>query len=176
METDLHPITLHTSSSLHVHPWYSEQFISDSLINYLKDNGYKIHKDVYTKMPEKAETIITASKFFTKEIIEVKGLPSEVQKWSPQKETPKNTSHVHHAKSWFSEALLNSFMNFGKYYSIDNAEVAMALPNVEKYKAIIEKVQDYFALNNLYFKIYLVNQDGSVDVSNLNIKYIKDNV
>jgi hypothetical protein len=176
METDLHPILLHNNSRLHVHPWYSEQFISDSLINYLKGNGYRIHKDVYTKMPKKPETIITASKFFTKEIIEVKGLPLDVQKGSPQKETPKNTSHVHHTKSWFSEALLNSLMNFGNYYAIDNAEVAMALPNVEKYKAIIEKVQDYFALNNLYFKIYLINQDGSVDVSNLNIKYIKDNV
>ena len=174
METDLHPTTLQITSSLHPHPWYAEQFISDSLISYLKENGYKIHKELHTKMPDKPETIITASKFFTKEVIEVKGLPTEAQKGSPQKDMPKNTNPVHHAKSWFSEALLNSFMNFGKYYSNDNAEVAMALPNVEKYKAIIEKVQDYFSLNNLYFKIYLVNQDGSVDVSNLNIKYIKE--
>jgi hypothetical protein len=157
------------------HEWFSEQFISDSLVKYLKENGYKIHKDLYNKMPDKVDTIITASKFFSKEIIEVKGFPTEFYKNSISKETPKNLGHLQHAKNWFSEALLNSFVNFGKYYSNDSADVAMALPNVHKYKAIIEKVQDYFSLNNLYFKIYLVNEDGSVEVSNLNTKYIKEN-
>ncbi len=155
--------------------WFSEQFISQSLIKYLKDNGYKIHKDINSKTPDKVDTIITASKFFSKEVIEVKGFPNGMFKNNAGKELPKNTSQVQQAKNWFSEALLNSFVNFGKYYSNDAADVAIALPNVEKYKAIIEKVQDYFFLNNLNFKIYLVNEDGSVEVSNLNVNYLKNN-
>ena len=168
METDLlsSPV-VHLESR----EWFSEEFISDSLVKYLKDNGYKIHRDLYNKMPDKVDTIITASKFFSKEIIEVKGFPTEFYK----KEAPKNTGQIQHAKNWFSEALLNSFVNFGKYYSNDTAVVAMALPNVDKYKAIIGKVQDYFSLNNLCFKIYLINEDGSVEISNLNVKYIKEN-
>lgn len=153
--------------------WYSEEFISDSLVAYLKENGYKIHKDLYNKMPDKIDTIITASKFFSKEIIEVKGYPADFYK-SNNKEAPRNTTQVNNAKKWFSEALLNSFVNFGKYYSNDSAVVAMALPNVERYKTIIEKVHDYFSMNNLYFKIYLVNQDGKVEVSNLNKKITKE--
>ncbi len=174
MDTTLLDNLVHLTTSDLSNDWYSEAFICESLVNYLKENGYKIHKDVYTKMPDKVDSIIIASRFFTREIIEVKGFPSDFSKHPANKEVPKNTSHLQHAKNWFSEALLNSFINFGKYYSNDTADVAMALPNVEKYKAIIGKVQDYFTLNNLYFKIYLVNQDGSVEVSNLNIKMLKE--
>lgn len=154
--------------------WFSEEFISERLVSYLKENGYKIHKDPTNKTPEKSETIITASKFFTKEIIEVKGFPTELYRGAASRETPRNSSHIQHAKNWFSEALMNSFVNFGKYYSNDSADVAMALPNVDKYKAIIGKVQDYFSSNDLYFKIYLINEDGTVEVSNLNKKYSKE--
>ncbi|MCY7422564.1 MAG: hypothetical protein LH478_12580 [Chitinophagaceae bacterium] len=170
METTLlnNPTSVHPNSD-----WYSEEFISNSLVGYLKENGYKIHKDLYNKMPDKVDTIIIASKFFSKEIIEVKGYPAEFYKTS-NKEIPKNNSTGYHAKKWFSEALLNSFVNFGKYYSNDSAVVAMALPNVDRYLTIIEKVEEYFSMNNLYFKIYLVNQDGQVEVSNLNKKFTKD--
>lgn len=170
METTLfnHPTSANTNSN-----WDSEDFISNSLVAYLKENGYKIHKDLYNKMPDKIDTIITASKFFSKEIIEVKGYPGGFYKTS-NKAMPKNINQGYHAKKWFSEALLNSFVNFGKYYSNDSAVVAMALPNVERYKTIIEKVEDYFSMNNLYFKIYLVNQDGQVEVSNLNKKFTKE--
>ena len=160
--------TVNTNSN-----WYSEEFISNSLVAYLKESGYKIHKDLYNKMPDKIDTIITASKFFSKEIIEIKGYPADFYTTN-NKEVPKHISHVNHAKKWFSEALLNSFVNFGKYYSNDSAVVAMALPNVDRYITIIEKVQDYFSMNNLYFKIYLVNQDGQVEVSNLNKKFTKE--
>lgn len=154
--------------------WYSEEFICNSVVNYLKENGYKIHKDIYNKMPDKVDTIISASKFFSKEIIEVKGFPTDFYKDNSNKEVPKNSSITQSAKHWFSEALFNSFVNFGKYYSNDTAVVAMALPNVDKYKTIIGKVQNYFSMNDLHFKLYLVNENGEVEVSNLNKKYLKE--
>ncbi|MCW3106841.1 MAG: hypothetical protein JWQ09_1347 [Segetibacter sp.] len=144
----------------------SEEFIHASVVKYLKENGYKVQKESRFKEAEKAEKIITASKFFRKEIIEVKGLPH----YDPHHlhtVAPKAT----HAKSWFSEALFNSFVNFS---SFENVEVAMALPNVGRYQAIIKNLNDYFTINDLYFRIYLVNEDGSVDVSNLNHKYLKN--
>ena len=146
--------------------WYSEEFIYTSVVNYLKENGYKIQKDNVSKETEKAERTITATKFFKKEVIEVKGFPHYYFQPPSQIVAPKST----HAKSWFSEALFNSFMNFSM---IDNGEVAMALPNVSRYQTIINKLNDYFTVNDLYFRIYLVNEDGSVEVSNLNYKQAK---
>ncbi len=146
--------------------WYCEEFIYNSVVNFLKENGYKVHKDNSQKKTEKVGKVITASKFFKKEVIEVKGFPhyyhTTVRETVPAKSTP--------AKSWFTDALFNSFINFS---GSDNAEVAMAVPNVSRYQAIIKKLNDYFSINDLYFRIYLVNEDGSVEVSNLNYKYAK---
>jgi hypothetical protein len=160
MDTDLQSFYSLKEETNH---WYSEDFIIGSLTKFLKDNGYKIHKE--TGLPaERPEKVLIASKYFTKEIIEIKGFPNKPASLSGLQK-PSATTNARH---WFSDALFSSFVNFGKYYSNENAEVAMALPNVEKYKAIIEKVQDYFTINNLYFKLYLVNEDGEVEVSNLN--------
>jgi hypothetical protein len=143
--------------------WYSEEFIYSSVVKYLKEIGYKIQKENKSKGSEKAETTVTATKFFKKEIIEIKGFPYDhpVHQYP---ELPKGT----HAKNWFTEALFNSFVNFS---SFSDAEIAMALPNVGRYQAIIKNLNDYFTVNDLYFRIYLVNEDGSVEVSNLNYKY-----
>lgn len=147
--------------------WYSEEFICSSLISYLKKNGYKIHEEKAKTLTGKPERIITVSKFFTKEIIGIKGLQPATDRNSLLKVLDRNDTSPQ-AKNWFYESLFNSFINFGKYYSDENAVGAMALPNVERYKAIIEKVQDYFTSNNLYFKLYMVNENGEVDVWNLN--------
>ncbi len=144
--------------------WYSEEFIYNSVVNFLRENGYKIHKNNPQKETEKARRIVTASKFFKKEVIEVKGFPHYYHSATRESIPAKST----HAKSWFTEALFNSFVNFSLS---DNAEVAMALPNVGRYQAIIKKLNDYFSINDLYFRIYLVNEDGLVEVSNLNYKY-----
>lgn len=145
--------------------WYSDEFIHDSVVSFLKKNGYKIHKEGPLKENDREEKKILASKFFKKELIEIKGHP---QYHLPhlQVSVPKSV----HAKNSFSDALLNSFMNFSL---IENAEVAMAVPNISRYQGIIEKLHDYFTFNDLYFRIYLVNEDGSVEVSNLNEKHSK---
>ncbi len=143
--------------------WYSEEFIYQSVIKFLKENGYKIHKNKNVRETERAGRIITASKFFRREVIEIKGSPYYYS--STRKSLrPRSTR----AKSWFATPRFNSFVNTG---IVDNAEVVMALPNVGRFLAIIKKLKDYFYINDLYLKIYLVNEDGSVDASNLNYKY-----
>lgn len=97
--------------------WYSEEFIYNQVARYLKENGYKLHKEPAIKEVNTSGKIITASKYFKKEIIEVKGFPhynSNIPQVLPAKST--------HFKSWFTEALFNSFVNFS---SFENAEVAM---------------------------------------------------
>lgn len=143
--------------------WFSEEFIYTNVVKYLKENGYKIYDEPVVRENGKCERVINASKFFKREIIEVKGLPENAV---TQSQLPVKT--VQHAKSWFSDALLHSFTNFATF---DNAEIAMALPNAGRYVAIIEKLHDYFTVNDLYFRIYLVNEDGSIEVSNLNEKF-----
>jgi hypothetical protein len=111
---------------------------------------------------------IVASRFFKKEIIEVKGYPKTYFTHTSALGSVKNSSALQQAKQWFSDALFNSLSNFGNYYTGENVHLAIALPNVERYKAIIERVHEYFTMNNLSFKIYLVNENGDVHVSNLN--------
>jgi hypothetical protein len=145
--------------------WYSEEFIYKSVVNYLKENGYKVQKVAGCKEEyEKVERVITATKFFKKEIIEVKGFTPYYFPATNHPSPPKS------AKIWFTDALFNSFMNFS---GIDNAEVAMAVPNVSRYQAIIKELNNYFTVNDLFFRIYLVNENGSVEVSNLNYKHGK---
>ncbi len=154
-----------STSGIETTDWYFEDFIYNSVSKFLKENGYKVQKENSTKEKDKTETKIIASKFFKKEIIEVKGFPNYYYSNSSQTIEPAKNSY---AKNWFTEALFNSFINFSLS---ENAEVAIALPNVARYQAIIKKLNDYFTVNDLYFRIYLVNEDGSVDISNLNEKY-----
>lgn len=144
--------------------WYSEEFIHNRVVNFLKENGYKIHKDNSRKERERAGRIITASKFFKKEVIEVKGFRYYYISDTPETVPTRNVP----CGNWFTDTLFNSFINFN---TSDSTEIAMALPNAGRYKGIIKKLNDYFFTNNLYYKIYLVNEDGSVEVSNLNSKY-----
>jgi len=152
----------------HNNSWYTENFISNSIIKYLLDNGYRIHKEEGVKKSMYGERVIITSKYFTKEIIEVKGLVAESNRSKLLMETADKINPTRSFKNFLSDTLFNSLVNFGKYYSDGNAEVAIGLPIVDRYKTIIEMVQEYFITNRLSLKLYLVNQDGSVEVSNLN--------
>lgn len=145
--------------------WYSEEFIYNSVTTFLKENGYKVQKENAVKEEEAGERKIVATKFFRREIIEVKGYPNYYDSNNNPVITLAKSPSVKH---WFSEALFNSFVNFSL---TENSDVAIALPNVPRYRAMIKRLNDYFTVNDLYFKIYLVNEDRSVDIVNLNEKY-----
>lgn len=147
--------------------WFTEEFVYDSVVKYLMENGFKIHKDEH-KEPEKKERIIVASRYFTKEIIQVKGLHHESNRTRILKEAATNAYSSGSLLTSFADTLFNSLINFGKYYSDENSDIAMALPDNERYMSILERLKDYFKVNDLSLKIYLVNESGNVEASNLN--------
>lgn len=148
--------------------WYTEEFISSSIINYLIESGFKVHKEE-SRSEERKEKVIVASKFFTKEIIHVKSLPEESDRAKLLHTTAANIYPSGSITS-LTDTILNSLANFGKYYSDRSADVAMALPKADRYIAITERLQDYFISNDLSMKVYFVNKDGEVEIINLNVK------
>jgi hypothetical protein len=150
--------------------WCTEEFITNSLIKYLKVNGHKVDTEVVEKPTGKTENVLIATKYFTKEIIEIKGLWEVSKRNSLLQVYPKDTLAATQVKNSITDSFLNSITNFAQYYSDENALIALALPNSARYKAIVDNVEDYFTTNNLYFKIYLIDKDGEIEERNLNIK------
>jgi hypothetical protein len=140
-----------------------------SIKAYLHANGYKIHEDDAQPAKNK-ENIIVASKYFSKEIIQVKGLPPESKRSKALKEAAGAAYTSVSMISSFADTLFNSLTNFGEHYSNENADIAMALPKADRYVSIIERLHEYFTANGLSMKIYLVEDNGKVEVSNLNEK------
>jgi hypothetical protein len=144
----------------------SDEFVKNAMIAFLKANGFKT-----TTGNSKKGNHLIATSLFKKEIIEIKGGPSNFFLDTDGLGLQKHLNPAQQAIHWFTDALFNSFLNFGKYFQNENVVIAMALPDVSRYKAIIEKLQDYFTFNDLFFKVYLVDENGGVTVSNLNAKY-----
>ncbi len=137
------------------------------LITYLKQNKYKIINDNSEDEIKKSHHIVAVSKTGRKEVIEVKSNYTERHD-GLKKEQEKKTDLKQQAKYWFSEALLSSFVNFGRYSISGKVTLALGVPDTERYQQIIEKVQEYFTANNLNLKVYMVADDGKVKVHNLN--------
>jgi len=154
--------------------WSNEEFITNSITNYLRKNGYKVDTETKEKSTGRTEKVLIATKYFTKEIIEIKGLWEASKRSSLLNGFGKDSLAINQIKNSFTESFLNSITNFAKYYSDENAIIALALPNAARYKTIIENVGNYFTTNNLYFKIYLVNKDGEIEERNLNTKQAKE--
>jgi hypothetical protein len=56
---------------------------------------------------------------------------------------------------------------FVKHYS-DEKSTSLSLHDLDQYRDILEKVREYFTVNNLNLKVYLVNEAGGVQLFYLN--------
>lgn len=151
----------------HQDDWFYEGQISKKLVDYFIKNGYTILKDNSNKISARGEDIIVDIQGH-KEIIEVKGYPTTVHTKGKDKGKPKPTNPKLQAKHWFSEALLSSIFNYQRHKDNDNFKLAMAFPLTDRYKELIGKVEDFFTDNNLNFKVYFVDKNGTVTIDNLN--------
>jgi len=152
--------------------WFHEEALKSYIISYLKEKKYKIVTDSTTDISVADGHIVAISRSGRKELIEVKGYPVPLKEAA--KNTVKKTDAPQQARSWFSEALLTSFINFGRHSWSGKVTLALCLPKTERYHQIIKNVQAYFTANNLNLKVYLVDEDGSVEIQNLNENFLKE--
>jgi Holliday junction resolvase-like predicted endonuclease len=151
----------------HIDEWFYEGRISKCLVDYLVKNGYEIIKDNSDNINAKGEDIIASRNGF-QEIIEVKGYPTTYYAKGPNKGQPKPTKPKLQAKHWFSEALLSSIFNYQKQKGNKKSKLALALPLTDRYMELISKVEDFFTDNKIDFKVYFIDESGSVIIDNLN--------
>jgi hypothetical protein len=145
--------------------WYTTAFISSALKEYLEDNGYTISDEQEEKRPN-CDEVITATKLFGKEVIEIKGTLSSTEHLK-ETEGNKRMKLLTEAVNWISDLLLSPISFFVKHYS-DEKSPSLCLPDLDQYRDILEKVREYFTVNNLNLKVYLVNEAGGVQLFYLN--------
>lgn len=151
----------------HKNDWFYEGKISKKLVEYFQANGYTVIKNNSDNIKARGEDIIISFQEQW-EIIEVKGFPTQFYVQGKKKGTPKPTNPKLQAKHWFSEVLLSSIFNYQKHKNNSNFKLALAFPLNPRYKELIEKVEDFFTDNNIDFKVYFVDEQGSVTIDNLN--------
>lgn len=145
----------------------------DLLLRYLRQNGYKLLKDEIV-IPEKKDGLLAVARHGRKELIDVRSLPAVFPLVEKKEGQLKKTDLLLHAMQSVAEALFHSFVHVGKYFQEEKIASALAVPDTERYRQIIGKLEDYFTENNLDFKIYLLAENGTVRVQNLNQKHNKD--
>lgn len=150
----------------HRKDWYYEGNISRMLVLYLEGLGYRITKDNSKDPSARGEDIIAVSRDGITEIIEVKGYPTGYYTKGSNIGKKNKTNPKLQAKHWFSEAMLSCFSNYSKHRNSNKFVIALAFPLVERYKELLKKVEDYFTDYNLPFKVYFVDNEGSVLVDN----------
>ena len=164
---------MHTEANTVVEPaeaWFDEETVKGYLIDYLKGKRYRIVSDS-AKDATEAESSIVAIKSGQKELIEVKGDPAS--SFNPTTKATKKADMRQQARYWFSEALLTSFINFGRYNWSGKVTIALGLPDTERYQQIVTNLQAYFTANNLNLKVYMVAADGTVTEHYLNEHALK---
>jgi hypothetical protein len=142
----------------------------DLLLHHLKQKGYKLLKDDAMIVPEKKEGVLAAVRHGKKELIDVKALSEFYPVTEIREEHTGITDQLLHSIQSVAEALFFSFIHFGRYFKGEKMTPALALPDMRRYRQILEKLEDYFTENNLDFKVYLVALSGEVQELNLNQK------
>lgn len=140
------------------------------LQHYLKQNGYKPVKEDAEFVKEHKGDLLVVTRHGRKELIDVRGLSAFSAVFEKEKEALSITDHLLHSVQSLAEAMLYSFIHFGRYFKGEKITSSLALPDTDRYRQILKNLGDYFTENNLDFKIYLVAQNGRVQERNLNEK------
>lgn len=153
--------------------WYTTAFVSNALREYLGDHGYRIIEE-NEEEPSNSDEVVVASKFFGKEVIEIRGTIVSEAPLKEETESGKRIKLLTDAMYWLSDVLLSPITFFANNYS-DGKNRSLCLPDLPHYRELLEKVTDYFTTNNLNLKVYLVSEDGSIEVTYLNTILAKRN-
>jgi Holliday junction resolvase-like predicted endonuclease len=149
----------------HKTDWYYEGNISESVVSFLRLNGYEIVKDNSGKINERGEDII-ATKNGIHLLVEVKGYPTEFHTKGTNKGQKKKTKPKLQAKHWFSEAIFTTIANYTKHKD-KKIELGLGLPKHERYLELAKKIKPFFVDKKLDLKVFFVDESGKVTVDQL---------
>lgn len=155
----------------HKNDWFYEGNVSRVLVEYLESQSYKCNKDNSNNIHAHGADIIV-SKNGIKEVIEVKGYPSDKHAKGNKKGEPKlSTSPQSQVKHWLADCLRSTFSNYKKHKEKGcELQLAICFPDDDKgdYRKLIDEIKPFFSDGNLGIKVYFVNKEGKVNIDNLN--------
>jgi hypothetical protein len=136
-------------------PWYWEGNVQAALASHLLAGGWKVEQTANTATRERGIDLV-ATKGARRMAVEVKGYPATVYARGPKAGQPKPTAPTNQARHWFGQALLAAIVTEG----FPNR--ALAFPDFPRYRELIRRSS--WALRALEIDVYLVAEDGSVDL------------
>lgn len=143
--------------------WFDESKLCATLEGYFEGNGYEIIKSNAQNKSAKGTDLIV-SKDGASEFIEVKGYPSIYYVEKKKRGSVKKTTPYLQSTHWFSGCLSSTLKN----YESKETKLAMAFPACYRYEELVRKGQKYFTDNDLDIKVYFIDEEGRVTISNLN--------
>jgi len=146
--------------------WYTNQFITNSLKQYLKEKGFRLSE------PEEQYSLnfgnaIFSTKLLSKEVIEIRGTITEAAGTGTREWVGKNDNVFLEVMHFFIDVIFSP-VNFFSTINGDERRRCLCLPDLEQYRKVLTRLKEYFASNKMHLKVYLINQNGSVDVFYLN--------
>ena len=144
--------------------WYTNQFITNSLRQYLKKKGGRL-SEPEEQYSLKFDNVIVSTKLLSKEIIGIRGTIPEAA--GTEKELEKNDSGFIEVIHFFFDVIISP-ISFLSSINGDEGRWCLCLPDLEQYRNILNKLEGYFASNKMHLKVYFVSQNGSVNVFYLN--------
>lgn len=154
----------------HKNDWFYQGNIGLALVKYLKSQEYECERDNSDNIHAHGEDIIV-SKNGIKEIIEVKGFPSDKYVSGDKKGQIKPTNPSLQASHFFAGCLHSTLSNYEKHKDRGyQFQLAMCFPDDANgnYRKQIAKIKPFFSDGNLGIKVYFVDKEDNVSVDNLN--------
>ncbi len=144
--------------------WYTTQFITNSLKQYLKEKRFRLSE------PEEQHSLnfdnaIVSTKLLSKEVIEIRGTIAQAAETEEQVEK-SDIGFIGVMRFLFD--IMLAPVSFFTSINGDEKSRCLCLPDLVQYRKILDKLKEYFASNQMHLKIYLINENGSVDVFYLN--------
>ena len=129
-------------------PWFWEGNVQDRIVSFLKQQDYVIKSFANTQSKQSGKDIIAYHANNLTLWVTVKGFPENRSKTQPATQ----------ARHWFSQAIFDLVCYHGEN---PTASLALGIPDVGKtYRNLLKKTEWF--KKSLPFKVFLVNEDGSV--------------
>lgn len=148
--------------------WAWEGAVQESLVSWLVSTGWTIERAANTKSGEHGIDIL-ASRGSARLAVEVKGYPQATYARGERAGQPKRWHPAAQARTYFGTAIHAALIMRD---ALPGTQIALALPDVPSYRAMIEQVR--VSLAELGVRVLLVRADGSISEPNASVLLVPD--